>query len=373
YFADGIAEDIITDLSKISGLMVIARNSSFSYKGHRPDIRQVCRDLGVRYVLEGSVRKAGGRVRINAQLIEGASGGHIWAERFDRDLEDIFAVQDEVTREIVAALRVALTPGEQRRREGRSKVDPEAYDLLVRARTVSYGFTADASQEARGMLERAIAIDPELAPAYAMLSLLHSLEHVNGWNGAGPGHLDRALDFARQALAVDADDPQAYHALALAQMWRGELDEAELAAERAIALDPNYAGALAALGSIRDYAGRHEGAIGPLRQALRLDPQYHVALQFLGRAQFMLGRYADAEATFRARLVQTPRSDTTRAFLASLYGLTGQIEAARRIWAELTNINPTFSVEHLLQVLPYNSQAFEERFLSGLRSAGLAQ
>ena len=373
YFADGITEDIITDLSKVSGLFVIARNSSFAYKDQNPDVRQVCRDLGVRYVLEGSVRKAGGRVRINSQLIDGSTGGHIWAERFDRDLEDIFAVQDEVTREIVDALKVALTTVERTRREGRGKVNPEAYDCLVRARTCFYQFSAEAMIESRAMLERAIALDPGFAPAYALLSLVHCMEYANGWNDAGPDHLNGALDLAHKARAADEYEPQAYHALALTQMWLRNLEDAERAGERAIELDPNFAGAFTALGTVRDYAGRHESAIDLLRQALRLDPQYDLALQFLGRALFSLERYDDAEASFKRRLIRAPRSDMTRAYLASLYGHTGRHEEARQIWRELLKINPDFSVEHLRRVLPYRDPAWFDRFFSGLQNAGLPE
>ncbi len=373
YFADGIAEDIITDLSKVSGLFVIARNSSFAYKDQNPDVRRVCRELGVGHVLEGSVRKAGNRVRINAQLIDGSTGGHLWAERYDRDLEDIFAVQDEVTREIVEALKVELTVAERRRREGHRKVDPEAYDCLVRARTCIYRFSAEGMVEARTMLERAIALDPGLAPAYARLALVHAMEYVNAWNDAGPDHLARALELANKAREADENEPQAYHALALTQMWLRDLDEAERAAERAIELDPNFAGAYTALGSVRDYAGKHESAIELLRQALRLDPQYDLALQFMGRAQFSLGRYDEAVATFKRRLIRAPRSDMTRAFLASLYGHTGHPEEAREIWCELLAINPDFSVEHVRRVLPYRDPAWFDRFDEGLANAGLPE
>jgi adenylate cyclase len=217
YFADGITEDIITDLSKVSGLLVIARNSSFAYKNQSPDVRRVCHDLGVRHVLEGSVRRAGGRVRINAQLIDGSSGGHLWAERYDRSLEDIFAVQDEVTREIVDALKIALTINEQTRLEGRGKVNPEAYDCLIRGRICVLQFTPEAMVESRALLERAIDLDSTLlAPAHAMLSVVHSLEYVNGWNDAGPEHLSVALELAQKALAADEHEPHAYYALALA-------------------------------------------------------------------------------------------------------------------------------------------------------------
>jgi len=371
YFADGITEDIITDLSKVSGLFVIARNSSFAYKAKSPDVRQVCRELGVRHALEGSVRKAGNRVRINAQLIDGTSGGHLWAERYDRNLEDIFAVQDEVTAKIVDALKVALTSSEQTRREDRGKVDPEVYDCFARARAELYKFTAEGTAQSRALLERTIALDPNFAPAYAWLSVVYSSNYVNGWNGAGPGNLTTALELGQKALDRDENEPEAHRAIALANMWLRNLDEAERAAERAIALDPNFAGAFTVLGAVRDYAGRHESAIEALQQALRLDPRYHLARQFLGRAQFFLGRYADAEATFKQRLIEVPRSDMTRAFLASLYGHTGRYDEAGRMWREIMEINPGFSVEQYTGALPYRDPAWFDHFLGGFRKAGL--
>ena len=371
YFADGITEDIITDLSKISGLFVIARNSSFAYRGRSPDVRRVCRELGVRYVLEGSVRKAGGRVRINAQMIDGATGGHLWAERYDGDLADIFAVQDKVTGEIVDALKVELSAGERSRRVDRGRVDPEAYDCLARARTSLYRFTAEAMVESRAMLERAIDLDPDFAPAYALLALTHCIEYANAWNAAGPDYIARALELANKAREIDPNEPQAYHALALTQMWRRDLPAAERAAERAVALDVNFAGGYAALGSVRDFAGKHESAIEQFERALRLDPQYDLALHFLGRAQFALGRYDEAETNFRRRLIRNPGSDMTRAYLASLYGHTGRLEAARRIWQEVLEINSDFAPERLREILPYQGTAWFDRFLGGLHKAGL--
>ncbi len=371
YFADGMTEDIITDISKVSGLLVIARNSSFVYKGKSPDVRDVSRHLGVKFVLEGSVRKAGNRVRINAQLIDGLSGAHLWAERYDGELEDIFALQDEVTREIVDSLKVTLTPGEESRREGRGKVNPEAYDWYVRGRAEIFALTELGMVKGRAKLERAIALDADLAPAYASLSLLCSIEHMNGWNGADASRLDSAVDFAGKALAVDANEPKAHHATALSQMWLGNLDEAEAAALQAIALDPNFAGAFAALGSILDYAGKHEQAVEALQRALRLDPEYNVALQFLGRAQFWLGHYDEAEAAFKERLVKVPGSDMTRAFLASLYGHTGRHQEAQLLWRELREINADFSVERLRHVLPYVNSGWHDKFVGGLRQAGL--
>ncbi|WP_428651217.1 tetratricopeptide repeat protein [Roseibium sp.] len=374
YFADGITEDIITDLSKVSGLFVVARNSTFAYKGQSPDIRRVCQELGVRHVLEGSVRRAGNRVRINAQLIEGTTGGHLWAERYDRNLEDIFAVQDEVTREIVSALQVALTPVEETRRRKRVKVDPGAYDCLVHARTTLFRFSAEATKESQGLLKQAIELDSAVAAAaYSWLSIGYTTEYLNGWNGAGPERLEEARATALRALEADGDEPQAHRALALVEMWRRNYDVAKREVQKAIELDPNYAGGYTTLGQIRDLTGDHQGAIAPLEKALRLDPKYDVARQFLGRAQFALGRLEEAETSFRKRLAEVPQSDMTRVFLVSLCGLTGRIDEAREMWRQLFEINPDFSLERFRKLLPYQDTATTERFLEGLRLAGLTE
>ncbi|NGO52758.1 adenylate/guanylate cyclase domain-containing protein [Allomesorhizobium camelthorni] len=372
YFADGITEDIITDLSKVSGLFVIARNSSFAYKGQAPDIRKVSRELGVRYVLEGSVRRAANRIRINAQMIDGTTGGHLWAERYDRGIEDIFAVQDEVTRTIVSALQVKLTPSEETRREGRGKVDPEAYDLLVRSRQTILQFNSVSSMEARSMLERAIAIDPGLAAAYASLSIIALTDFINQWNGATPDNLTQALELAYKAVDTDDTEPHCHHALALALTWMRRLDEAEFAAERAIELGPSSASAYTALGGIRDFQGRHEDALALYTRAHRLDPQFDLSLHFLGRALLALGRYDEAEIAFKRRLTLAPRSDMTRFYLACLYGRTGRHEEARRYWRETLEVNPNFSVDHLKRALPYRDPNLLDRLVDGLREAGVS-
>jgi adenylate cyclase len=372
YFADGITEDIITDLSKVSGLFVIARNSSFAYKGLAPDVRKVSRELGVRYVLEGSVRKAAGRVRINAQMIDGTTGGHLWAERYDRDLEDIFAVQDEVTRTIVDALKVKLTAGEEARRENRSKIDPQAYDLLVRARQTVMQLRPDAAMEARRMLERVIEIDPGLALPYARLSIISFAEYANQWNNATDENLTRALELAQKAIDTDETEPQGHISLAIALSWMRRLDEAEKAAERAVALAPNLADAYTGLGNIRDFQGRHEDAVALYTRAYRLDPQFDMSLHFLGRALLALGRFDEAEIAFKRRLTLMPRSDMSRFYLACLYGLTGRHEEARRYWQQTLEVNPNFSVDHLKRALPYKDPALLDRLVNGLREAGVA-
>jgi adenylate cyclase len=371
YFADGITEDIITDLSKVSGLFVIARNSSFAYKGTAPNIPTVSRELGVRYVLEGSVRKAADRIRINAQMIDGMTGGHVWAERYDRRLEDIFEVQDEVTRTIVDALKVRLTPSEEVRRESRGKVAPEAYDLLVRARQRILQFSPEGAREARSMLERVIEIDAGLALAYAQLSIVTFSEYANQWNDATPDNLTKALELATKAIEIDETVPEGHHARGIALAWMRRLDEAEREAERTMELEPNSAHAYAILGGIREFQGRHEEALALFTRAHRLDPQFDLSLHFLGRSLLALGRYHEAEIAFKRRLTMAPNSDMTRFYLACLYGRTGRREEAQRYWRETLEVNSSFSIDHLRRTLPYQNPDTLDQLVEGLREAGI--
>ena len=373
YFADGITEDIITDMSCVSGLFVIARNSSFVFKNQAVDVKEVGRRLGVRHVLEGSVRKAGARVRITAQLIDAETGGHVWGERFDRDLEDIFAVQDEVTRRIVDVLKVKLTVPERTNRGQRGKVNAEAYDYTMRARGCVMQFTPEAATEARALLHRALQIDPGSATAYAQLALVHATEYVNGWTQAGADHVERGMTYARKAIELDPEEAIAYRSLAMLILWQRDYASAEQAARRAIELAPNYSGGFASLGQVLDFSGRHEAAIEAFEQALRLDPEMDLLLHLLGRAQLGAGRTAEAENSFKRSLIRSPRSDMSRAYLASLYGSTGRLEEARRLWDEILEINPKFSIGHLRRVLPYKDPVWFERFLDGLRQADLAR
>jgi adenylate cyclase len=372
YFADGITEDIITDLSKVSGLFVIARNSSFAYKGKAPDVRQVSRELGVRYVLEGSVRKAASRIRINAQMIDGTTGGHVWAERYDREIADIFEVQDEVTRTIIDALKVRLTPVEEARRDNRGKINPEAYDLLVRARQMALQLRPEAAILARGMLERAIEIEPQLAAAYARLAVLTFAEYINRWNGATLDNFTRAIEIAKRALEVDETEQQAHVAMAIMLTWQRRLDEAERHAERAIALDPNGSDSYTSLGNVREYQGRAADAVALYTRAYRLDPQWDMALHFMGRALLALGRIDEAETAFKKRLLLSPRSDMTRFYLACVYAGRGRYEEARRLWEELIAINPAFSIEHYRRTLPYADPTTFDRVIEPLKDAGIA-
>ena len=272
YFSDGIAEDLITELSKLSGLSVIARNSSFVFKGRNVDLREVGRDLGVRYVLEGSVRKAGSRVRVNAQLIDSETGSHLWAERYDRDLADIFAVQDEVTGEIVRALSVRLSRDEKRRSRSRHSADAEAYDYFLRAR--SYPISATGRAAARALTERAIAVDPDFADAHA--DLAHHLINESEF-GVAPSHetIQLAIRSAETAIKLDPDSSSAHYALAKLKLFEDDRDGFAAAAKTALELSPNSAILLADIGRLYAHAlGQLSEGAALARRAIALNP-YH--------------------------------------------------------------------------------------------------
>ena len=374
YFTDGITEDIITDLSKVSGLLVIARNSSFTYKGKSVDIRAVGRELGVRTVLEGSIRRAGNRIRITAQLIDAATGGHVWAERFDRDLTDIFEVQDEVTRRIVDALKVQLTPGEAARIAETPTDNLEAFELVQKGRSLiqSPNINARIWKQGADLFARAIALDPGYAQAYALLSLAHIIDFTNRWSDTSGESLLRCEELAAKAIAADPNEPLGHVATAVAAQFNRNFDQARVAVEKALELSPNLPLALYSRGSLAVYSGDHAGAIPFLERAMRVDPGYSQQyLQFIGLAHLLMGHYETAAAMFRERLLLAPQTDSGRSTLASALGHLGEIEEARRVWAELKAINPNYSTEQRLALSPFRNKADPDRIREGLAKAGI--
>ena len=371
YFSDGVSEDIITDLSKLSELRVIARNSTFTYKGKAVDVKQVGRDLGVRYVLEGSVRKAGNRVRVTGQLIDAESGAHVWADRFDRDLTDIFAVQDELTQKIVSALALTLTEGEQRRLASEPTNNPEAYDFFLRGREFWYRQTKELNVKAMEMLTRAVELDPNFAPAYAFLAIAHMRDYLNQWSASPSRSLEQGQDVAQQAVALNDRDPHAHWALGSIYLWMRRHDEATLELERAILLNPNFSLAHAMLGLALHYAGRSERALECFDRAIAFDPYTDVYLHFQAQAYFQLGRYEKAVEILKRRLTRNPDTDISRALLAASYGHLGRIDEARATWQELLRVNPNYSLEHRRKVLPYRNPSDFELVVEGVRKASL--
>jgi len=374
YFSDGVAEDIITDLSKIEGLFVIARNSSFAYKGKRLDVRDVCRELGVRYVLEGSVRRAGEGVRITAQLIEGDSGGHVWAERYDRRLHDIFSMQDEVTRDIVSALALKLTSGERARMQPRRTQNLEAYEHFLRGRDHAFRDTAEANAQARALLEKTIVLDPDFSLAYSHLSRNYVIAYVNRWDESPERCLALAVELGQRAVELDGRNAHAHFAVAAAALWMKRHEEAALAARRCLDIDPNFAEGHAVFGLILVYSGKPHEAIASLQRAMRLDPHYRdIYLHLLALAHFQLDEFEQAVAACKRRLVRKPDSDASRVLLAAIYGHMGNIEESRVHWSEALRINPSYSLEHRRRILPYRNPADFEHLLDGLRKAGLVE
>jgi len=374
YFSDGISEDIITDLSKIGGLVVIARNSSFAYKGRRVDIREVARDLGVGTVLEGSIRRAGNRVRINAQLIEAATGSHLWAERYDRELTDIFAVQDDVTRHIVDALKVELTRGEEARIAAVPTMSHEAHDLFLRGREhIRRGvWTRAILEEAVRTFGQAIALDADYADAHAGLALCHSIDFQNRLTG-DPTALATAGRIVEVAIAKGPDLPFPHWAAAAIVIWQKDLARARRECEAALALSPNYALAHATRGHAEIYAGTPLKAIPYLERAIRLDPAFtQQYLHFIGSAYLAAGRYEVAAATFRERIRLAPETDISRGLLIAALGHLGLVEEAPEVWDELKRVNPGYSFEAHLARLPFSDPADAARIAAGFARAGVA-
>ena len=372
YFSDGVSEDIITDLSKISGLFVIARNSAFVYKGKASNIPDVCRELGVRFALEGSIRKAGNRVRITAQLIDGSTGGHIWAERYDRELADIFAVQDEVTREIVSALAptLAKTGQQPSRREPTDNL--EAYDWFLRGREQWWQLTKQSNQDARSMFERAIELDPNFAMAIGYLAATHLIDHFNQWSESGEQSVRLHYELSQRAVSLDDKDSFGHVQLGMAHAMAKQFESAIAEGKTAIALDPNFAHARFDLAWILHYAGRQADALEMLDEAMRLDPHFHgFFLHLRALACFFLGRYEEAVSNLKRRLTRHPDSDISHVLLAACYGHLGRSEEAQAEWREALRINPGYSLEHRRKVLPYKNPEDFERMVDGLRKANI--
>ncbi|MDP6407395.1 MAG: adenylate/guanylate cyclase domain-containing protein [Alphaproteobacteria bacterium] len=372
YFSDGITEDIITDLSKISGLFVIARNSVFTYKGRNVKVPEVCAELGVSHALEGSIRKAGNRVRINAQLIDGSTGGHVWAERFDRQLDDIFAVQDEVTAEIVGALKVELSPQEESRVLKRGTDSHEAYDNLLRCRELMYRGTKDANLEALTFIERALEIDPHYAMALAARAVSYITQYTNQWTDDPAATLAEADATAARAMALDSEEPIAHLAVGVVRMWQNRLGDTVAAAKKILALDPNNSDGYKLLANSEHYAGNSQRAIEAAEKSMLLDPYYpDLVLQFLGQACFMAGDLDRAADVFRRRILRNPNTDTAHLYLAAIHGHQERPEEAQAEWAELLNFNPKYSLAERMKIWPYADPALPARIVDGLTKGGI--
>jgi adenylate cyclase len=373
YFSDGLTEEIITALCKVPKIFVIARNSTFSYKGKSVKVNQVAEELGVRYVLEGSVRKAEDRVRITAQFIDAIKGHHLWAERYDRELKNIFAVQDEITIKILTSLQVSLGDTWQSASFAKGTDNLEAYLNWLQAYLHFQRVNKDDNVLARQKAEEAIAIDSNYAAAYTVLGWSYAVEGRFGWSKSPKQSIVRAVDLARKAIAMDDTNPNIHRLWGYIYLMKRQYDEAIAEQEKAVALCPNWAAGIAHLGMGLVYACRPEEGIQTLQKAIRLNPTMtptYVHFK-LGRAYRMTGQYNEAISEFKKALQGSPNSLGAWIGLASTYSLLGQEEEAREAAAKVLKINPKFSSERFIMSLPFKNQSENERIINALRKAGL--
>ena len=368
YFADGMVEEITTALSRIRWLFVIARNSSFTYKGQAIDVKQVGRELGVRYVLEGSVRKAGGRVRITSQLIDALTGTHLWADRFDGSLEDVFELKDNVAITVAGVIEPTLQFAEAARSAQRPATDATAYDLYLRALAAFFPVTREGVITALKCIEQAVAIDPHYAPALAWTAVCHLRLISEGWVEQPEAHRAKAIDLAHQALQAGESDPGvlANAALVLAQFGE-DIEVMTGLIDRALTLNPSFARGWFRSGLIRIYAGQHDLAIGHLETSMRLSPRERIGtpLQWIGMALFFKRQFAEAASKLLLSIQDNPGSPTPYRALVACYAHMGRLGEARATNAKLRSLTSLLMPTNL----PYRRPEDRELLLSGLRLA----
>ena len=371
YFSDGISEDIITALSQIPDMFVIARNSSFTYKGKPVNVRQVGWELGVRFVLEGSVRKVGNRVRITAQLNDATTGHHLWAERYDREMEDIFSIQDEITMKIITALQVKLTVGEQARLYTKGTQSIEAYMKMWQA--TSHFFQGDKGSNflAREICEEVISVEPNWEVPYCILGWTHWQDVWLRWSDSPEESVQKAFQFAQKAISLN-ESPIAHALLGFVYTLTKQHEKAIKESERSIALSPNSADALAWYGHNLIYFGDYEQAISLLEKALRLNPfPPGWYFRFLAMTYRLLGRYDEAISAYKKAIYKEPSHVFSHIGLAVTYAVAGHETDARDEGLEVLRIDPDFSLEHFAKILPFKDQTENSRIIEALRKAGL--
>jgi adenylate cyclase len=376
YFVDGLVEEIITGLSHSKALFVIARNSSFTYKGRAVDVRQVGRELGVRYLLEGSVRKAGTRLRIAGQLIDTSNGAHLWADRFDGDMADIFELQDRITTQVIAAVRPPLELAEMERAR-RKTSNLEAYDYLLRAWAAIYRFSAEGSKEALSLLDKAIALDADFALAYSSQAACHLLQRSFSWTGDPAREVAEAARAARRAMELDPGDARVLTAYAQTLIYSGgRLEEVTACLDRALRVDPNYVHAWMWRGIAKAFLGDAERAIEDLQQALRLSPldaTLWIAHSGMAVAHFLCGRYEEALSWASMALRQRPNSLSALRVSIAANALIGDVETARRLLGLYRKVHPDARLTKMREWWSYLSEENVEKFLKGFRLAGMPE
>ena len=370
YFSDGITHDIITDLSKFKGLFVIASNSAFSYKGKVESIQQVAKELGVQYVLEGSVQRASDRVRINAQLIDATTGKHLWAERYNRDANDLFDIQDGIIETIIASVSFKLDAVERARALRKATSSLEAYDYYLRGRDAFLLWTKEDNTRAGELFRKAIELDPNYAKAYANLAWVHGNEWRFNWSNDPDTSLDQALEIAQQALALDPDDHESHWALGFVYLFRREFDRSITEYERALALNSKHAEFLVDIADALVYMGRTDSAIAQYKEAMQINPRFPEWYFWrLGWAYYHAGRFEEAFSTLRKMNNPAPKVHLT---MAVVYVRLGRLEEARAEVAEFLKKEPEFTLEAVKRH-PYKDQAQLDQMIDDLQQAGFPE
>ena len=374
FLSDGITEEIITVLSKLRNLFVISRQSTFSYKGKPVKVKQVSEELGVRFVLEGSVQRSGDRIRINAQLIDALTGRHMWAERYERPMGELFALQDEITMKILTAIQVKLVEGEQGAGYGkwRGKESVDCYLKILEGFKIYHGWNIESTRETRRIAEETLAMCPEAPGSYLLMASVHLAEIFLGIGKSPQESAEKGIEMAQKTIAMDDSTVDAYGILALLYRLIGEYDKAIVEAERGVALAPGGAWAHQFYAMALSAAGRSEEAIPIFQKVIRLDPggfgTYYVAF---GEALRATGRFEEAVSAFKKALQPAPDDIIAHVLLASTYSLMGREKEARAEAAEVLRINPKFSLEKFAPTITYKDQARTDLILDALRKAGL--
>ncbi|MFC1789131.1 adenylate/guanylate cyclase domain-containing protein, partial [Thermodesulfobacteriota bacterium] len=371
-FSDGLTEEIISALSSVPKLFVIARNSTFTYKNKPVKVQQVAEELGVRYVLEGSVRKAGDKIRITAQLIDALSGHHLWAEQYDRNLKDIFAVQDEITKKIITALQVKLTEGEQARAVSKGTNNLEAYLKCLQANECINRVNIEGIALAKQLADEAIALDPEYAWGYYTLGKAHLVEVWVGQSKSSKQSIDRAMELFQKALVFDETLAEAHGRIGFLYSMMGQHDKGVAEAELGVTLNPNSALAHMMLGKTLTFAGRWEESIPQYKQAIRLNPIPPNLYYFsLGLSYCYMGQYKEGIIWCEKAVRREPDSLIARIMMTVAYSLSGRQEEARVEAAEVLRIQPKFSLKKFAKRVTYKNQEDKDRSIGALRKAGL--
>jgi len=376
YFSDGIAEDIITALSHFREFFVIARNTTFTYKGQAVKVDQVCRELGVRYLLEGSVRKAGNRVRVTAQFIDGDTGAHLWAARFDRDLDDIFAVQDEITQSIVTAVAPETLGAEFKRAQFKQAGDLNAWEKVLRARWHINKLTKDDNETARQLLSEAITAAPGLAEAYSTLAICHVNDNLHVWRSDSAAAIAAGDAAARQAVALDGNDANALAVLGMTSVFARRFEDAFGYLDKAVRLNPNLANAYGTLAAAHGVSGNYAESRQAAERAVALSPRdTSMAFWYAGRgfAAYMAERYEECVDVAHAALREHPGYASSLRQLAAALAMLGRKDEAAAALEQLLERMPGLTVSKVAIIVPVRHADDNERWLEGLRRAGLPE